>query len=274
MFKSLFRHRELKREPTYMPAPSIPDDGVEIPRYPPAPPSLSVLSPEDLLSRHWAFVHDLQQTLGLTTPEFRELVYPTLRNFTAHVGLLPAINHHTEAGGLLKHSLDVCFWSTRATEAYIFTAGAGPERRRALEPRWRLAATIAGLMHDIAKIQDMSVTSENGAQTWRPVVESLYSWATNNNIQRYGINLIPNRDHRYEQQNLLFFAIIVDSHLQRYLDEPGSGISDALYDALNYKNTDQILTKIVCQADWGSKSKWLKYVSNGMPVPNHPYDVR
>jgi len=257
-----------------MPRPAVPDSGIEIPRYPQAPPSLPVERPDYLLSEQWDFVREIQGALGLTTPKFRELVYPTLENFAAHVGLLSAITHYTEAGGLLKHSLDVCFWSTRATEAYVFTPGAEPERRRALEPRWRLAATIAGLMHDVAKIQDVSVTSDNGAHTWQPVVESLYSWATSNKIQRYVVNLIPNRGRRYERQNLLFFPIIVDDRLLRYLDIPGSGILDTLYDVLNHNNTNRRLTLIVRKADADGRSNWMRYVSNGVPVPNNPFNVR
>ena len=59
-----------------------------------------------------------------------------------------------------------------------------PAERRDLEPRWRLAAGLAGLCHDVGKpVSDLSVSDREGRTTWRPLLESLTDWATANGIE-------------------------------------------------------------------------------------------
>lgn len=83
-------------------------------------------------------------------------------------------HHHSGAGGLLRHSLEVAFWAAQAAEGIIFVASGTPVGKKELEPRWRVAAALGGLFHDIGKpVSDLSITDEDGRYQRNPFLETL-----------------------------------------------------------------------------------------------------
>jgi len=281
MLKRLFGQKTQIYEPTFMPPPPAPDAAVAIPRYPPSQRGLPVATPERLLQSQWELVRKIQDTLALTTSEFANLVYPTLRNFAAYVGLLPASQdyHHADAGGLLQHSLEVSFLSARATEAFVFAVGATPERRRELEPRWRLAACFAGLLHDVGKVFDVSVSGADGRE-WSPGVEPMYAWATRNQLDRYFLRWTTGRGLRHEKLNTWVAQSIIGESGLRYFDVPGSVIVIAICGVLNYEekkdqnDSEQLLLKnIVGKADSFSTNKSRERMTGGPVTSANPHNV-
>ncbi|MCV5246313.1 TraI domain-containing protein, partial [Escherichia coli] len=79
-------------------------------------------------------------------------------------------------------------WAAQAAEGIIFVASGTPVEKKELEPRWRVAAALGGLFHDIGKpVSDLSITDEDGRYQWNPFLETLSQWTTNNSIERYFI---------------------------------------------------------------------------------------
>lgn len=91
----------------------------EIPRYPPFLKGLPAASPEDLQSTQDELIAKLRQVLGFNLRDFQRLIQPCIDHLAAYVHLLPASehHHHSGAGGLLRHSLEVAFWAAQAAES-------------------------------------------------------------------------------------------------------------------------------------------------------------
>jgi hypothetical protein len=94
--------------------------------------------------------------------QVRALAERLLQRFADTVGDLPASaeHHHSEAGGLHRHSLEVALKALEEFEGNIImerrTDGSvdsfGSSRNR---PRWQYATFIAALCHDLGKVFDL-----------------------------------------------------------------------------------------------------------------------
>src|SRR5438105_883938 len=106
--------------------------------------------------------------------QVRALAERLLQRFADTVGDLPASakHHHSEAGGLHRHSLEVALKALEEFEGNIImerrTDGSvdsfGSSRNR---PRWQYATFIAALCHDLGKVFDLEV--RGGEQRWCPL---------------------------------------------------------------------------------------------------------
>jgi conjugal transfer pilus assembly protein TraI len=127
--------------------------------------------------------------------DFEQALMPLLVNLARYVHMLPASHdhHHTELQGLLRHSLEVGYYAHRLAKGKIFTDSPNPERRHTVEPRWRLAAFLAGLLHDVTVVTRVDVWDGTCRLRWDPFVEPLYDWASARSLQRY--------HHRWQPQH-------------------------------------------------------------------------
>jgi conjugal transfer pilus assembly protein TraI len=165
----------LKRRPAPAPTAGTPvrasDEEAEVLRYPPFLRGLPVTAPERLLATQSTLIGQLQDALAFTHARFATLVHPVLSRYAAFVHLLPASEapHHRGAGGLLRHGLEVACRAAQASQGLVFALDRPPSERRAIEPRWHLAAGLAGLCHDLGKpVSDVAVTDREGTHTWQP----------------------------------------------------------------------------------------------------------
>ncbi len=244
----------------------------EIPRYPPFSEGLPVTPVEAILASQQELVERLRATLGLKLEEFDQWVLPVLRRYAAFVHLLPASEHHHHrgAGGLWRHSLEVAVGAAQASEAMMFSTHEAPRLRRELEPRWRLAACFAGLLHDAGKpLSDLTMTDRVGEQIWNPYFEDLTEWAARHGIKRYWIQW-PTRQHKRHQ---VFAVLCVNRLLPQattaYLSAFGPQPVAGLLEALTGQAVDQPLSQLVQQADQASVSQDLK--RNGLGTTIEEY---
>src|SRR5437879_10772112 len=115
--------------------------------------------------------------LSLDT-QARALAERLLVRFRAVVGDLPASaeHHHSEAGGLYQHSLEVGLRALEEFEGNILMErkpdGSVDSFRSARNrPRWQYATFIAALCHDLGKLFDLEV--RGGEQRWCPLHQPL-----------------------------------------------------------------------------------------------------
>ncbi|NEV64504.1 MobH family relaxase [Thiorhodococcus minor] len=170
----------------------------EIPRYPPFLKGLPVASTAQILATQRPLIADLQEALAFRDADYQTLVLPLIERYAAFVHLLPAseTHHHRGAGGLFRHGLEVAFQAARASRGRLFALDRLPEERRILEPRWHLAAAIAGLLHDVGKpVADLSVVDRSGTHRWQPLDETLVEWASAHGIDRYFLRWTTQRVH-------------------------------------------------------------------------------
>ncbi|MDS1802028.1 MobH family relaxase [Vibrio vulnificus] len=251
----------------------------EIPRYPPFLKGLPAASPEDLQSSQDELIAKLRQVLGFNMRDFQRLIQPCIDHLAAYVHLLPASehHHHSGAGGLLRHSLEVAFWAAQAAEGIIFVASGTPVEKKELEPRWRVAAALGGLFHDIGKpVSDLSITDEDGRYQWNPFLETLSQWTSNNSIERYFIRWRDGRCKRHEQFSILVLNRVMTPELLAWLTQPGPEILQAMLEAIGNTDPEHVLSKLVIEADQTSvqrdlKAQRISVDDNALGVPVERY---
>ncbi len=276
-----------RRKPATDPAPvgsgTVSLDDPELPRYPPFLKGLPVASPERIVATQRELIARLQDGLAFTDVRFATLVRPVVERYAAFVHLLPAseAHHHRGAGGLFRHGLEVAFHAAQASQGRIFALDRGPAERRELEPRWRLAAGLAGLCHDVGKpVSDLSVSDREGRTTWRPLLGSLSDWAEANGVEHYFIRWRERRHARHETFGLLVLERILIPEVTAWLVDADPEILQGLLSAVAGIDDGAVLGHLVTDADRASVERDLREnhidpaaTALGVPVDRYLLDA-
>lgn len=256
----------------------------DVPRYPPFVKGLPVSSTDEVLVTQAELIERIRMALGLNIAEFEALLLPVLRNYAAFVHLLPAseAHHHRGQGGLLRHGLEAAFGAAQASDGVIFSIQGTPKEKRDTEPRWRLASTLAGLLHDAGKpFSDVTVSDGKG-RAWDPNSDSLVDWALSNNIDRYFLRWRDNRHKRHEAFSLLTLDKMIPTETRKYISDSNTRpeIMGALLEAFSGVRTDGPVTKLMIFADRDSVQRDLKTnklnvdeFAYGVPVERYVFDA-
>jgi conjugal transfer pilus assembly protein TraI len=279
----LFGHRRPSANPAPLGRDVAPADDPEIPRYPPFLKGLPVAAPSRIVATQGELIARLQDALAFTDTRFAALVRPVVERYAAFVHLLPAseAHHHRGAGGLFRHGLEVAFHAAQASQGRIFALDRGPAERRELEPRWRLAAGLAGLCHDVGKpVSDLSVSDREGRTTWRPLLGSLTDWATANGVEHYFLRWRERRHARHETFGLLVLERILTPEVTAWLVDADPEILQGLLAAVAGIDDAAALGTLVAEADRASVERDLREnhidltaTSLGVPVDRYLLDA-
>jgi conjugal transfer pilus assembly protein TraI len=276
-----------RRKTASIPAPTGTEtalaDDPEIPRYPPFLRGLPVAAPARIVATQSELIARLQDGLAITDARFGSLVRPVVERYAAFVHLLPAseAHHHRGAGGLFRHGLEVAFHAAQASQGRIFALDRSPAERRELEPRWRLAAGLAGLCHDVGKpVSDLSVSDRAGRTTWRPLLGSLTDWAAANGVAHYFIRWRERRHARHETFGLLVLERILTPEVTAWLVDADPEILQGLLSAVAGIDDGAVLGRLVTEADRASVERDLREnhidpaaTSLGVPVDRYLLDA-
>ncbi len=130
----------------------------------------------------------------LAREEKTRLVDQVVRRFALYVLDLPASEaaHHARAWGLFDHSLDAALLALeRLAQAGRLSPTGDPVKDRRLAPRYRYAAFLCGLLHDVGKICDVVVRASDVVEEWNAFDEPLAAYA-----KRHGLTGVFGR-HRH-----------------------------------------------------------------------------
>ncbi len=103
----------------------------------------------------------IQQLAGVPKTHWRTLYLDALLAFAGYVQQLPASesHHHSGAGGLLDHSLEVVINALRIRRGHLLPQGADAEEITAKKDLWTYAVFSAALLHDVGKpLMDQTIT--------------------------------------------------------------------------------------------------------------------
>lgn len=196
-----------------------------VPRYPERSPAVPAIEPAVLLSTQQETLDRLRQSLGHTRAEFDRWVMPVLLRYAERVHLLPAseADHHCGRGGMLRHGVEAAFFAARLCEGRVWAFDMLAERRKTLDPKWRLAAVFAALLHDLGKVVvDVNAVDESGSLQWSGHGASLWTWLTRHKIEAYYIYWRPGpRSMRHVAYGPVLLREIVGAELLDYLSEDG-----------------------------------------------------
>ena len=137
-----------------------------------------VWPPEVLLSSDQIkpLIIDISVALGGMKENFDKYLMPSILQTALYMQQLPAaesingepvraFGHHVNAGGLLLHSLETCYFALNDSRLAFFNRGVNPAQRDENLNVSRIACALAGLLHDIGKLNDpivVTYTAENG----------------------------------------------------------------------------------------------------------------
>ncbi len=137
-----------------------------------------VWPPEVLLSSTQIkpLIIDISVALGGMKDNFDKYLMPSILQTALYMQQLPAaesvngepvraFGHHVNAGGLLLHSLETCYFALNDSRLAFFNRGVNPAQRDENLNVSRIACALAGLLHDIGKLNDpivVTYTAVNG----------------------------------------------------------------------------------------------------------------
>lgn len=275
---NFFSRKQKKAEPERSPDTMAFDYGVKDKvgdfRYPPFLDGLPITDVADIVAAQSVLIQKIRISLGLSKAEFNRLVMPLIVNYAGHVHLLPASedHHHKGSAGLFRHGLEVAFWATQASDAILFTVDGTPNEIRDKEPRWKLAACIAGLLHDAAKpMTDVTITSDKADKPWNSQTETIVEWANRYGVTDYHIHWRRARHQKHEKFALAAAKQLITNDIFNYIQEADPKLIETLFDAITRNNITQPLTQIAQKADEQSVVQDLK--ENNKQDTNFEYSV-
>lgn len=226
---------------------SMPDEVIQafgngdVLRYPPAEKGYPAKIPGyALLSLQSEIISNIKRELMVRDSEFEEYVQPMLNNFANFVHLLPAseYHHHRAQGGLLRHTLEVIYFSIKIAKSFEFDANENPVTKSDRALAWRFAVVIGAVMHDIGKpISDVEIWDQSGEQHWMPTDSCIHEWAEEKQFERYFIYWRSDRHERHHNTSLTKMTDIVPKKLLAFLMEEGNDIYNELTEALAGSNS-------------------------------------
>lgn len=259
------------------------ENGIEVPQSPPFAKGIEVVSREALIESQRELIDNIYGTLSLSRADFDKIALPLIKRYAGWVHLLPAseAHHHKTAGGLFRHGLEAAFFAAQASRGCVFGTGSTPTDRRNNEPRWRLAAMCAGLLHDIGKpLTDVVVTDRTGDIRWYPHLSMINEWADENSITRYFLKWTDRRHKMHETFSAPMLGNIMTPEVMHYFFQGGPEIYAALADAVCGLSAAKPLAKIMIKADQSSVAKDLREnrtsgtdFEYGLPIERFIFDA-
>ena len=144
--------------------------------------SLPALPVEQVLAQHQEWIERIRLCYGAERTHFEREVLSVIQRYAAYVHLLAAApaENFCEPGGLLRQGLETAFYSLQGSDGQIFAGRASLSSRRHLEPRWRLAALIAGLCAEVYRPLSQMRVSTPSSTVWPAALEPLAHWLQRN----------------------------------------------------------------------------------------------
>ncbi len=224
-------------------------------RFPPFPNGIPAEPVRRLVEERMDIIRRLRDTLGLSEDakgrgEFQELMMPLVRKTAEAFHLLPASrsHHHCYAGGLLTHALETAFLAAQSARGVLFPGARWPRERHDMEPRWRVACAVAGMLHDAGKpYTDLEVRDTASELVWDRIAP-LGVWLRKHRIRRYFISWNEGRHKAHETQTVAAAIPLIHDKLRTYL-QAYPVIWQTMIACLSYRDDDSVLTGLVRKAD-------------------------
>ena len=204
------------------------------PAHPPADPAMPAVPARDVIAPHVELLKRLRDAYGAEEQVFERDIVSVVTHYARFVHLLPATGdgYFRSAGGLFRMGLEVGFYALQATDGAIFSGRQTITQRSALEPRWRYATFLAGLLSELhCALNRFIVTSERGRE-WPAYVTPLAVWLREERANRYYLRWRA-RPPEAQALAILAMARIVGRGILRYLAEGNTSVVPSLVAAVS-----------------------------------------
>ena len=182
-----------------------------------------VRSPETLLEPHARVLARIRAAVGVPDRHWARLHEPAILGLADLVQALPAseAHHHAEAGGLLRHALEVAEVALQLRQGALLPPGASADELARAQDLWTYACLTAALLHDVAKpVADLEVMLLDGRGEalgpWSPLLGSMRAQGA----AAYRARFRRQRRHRrHERLGALLAHHVVPAEGLRWLGE-------------------------------------------------------
>ena len=162
---------------------------------------------------------------GIPGEAWNHLVERVLLRFALYVFDLPGsqADHHARPFGLFDHSIEVAHGNLEALSARKLHFSHDPVADEQERPPWTYAAFLSGLLHDVGKLHDLEVRTEDGKHAWNPQLEPLATWLARHGLERSTPQLLTFRTGRglndHVWRSSIFSPLILPPEAVAYLGE-------------------------------------------------------
>ena len=186
--------------------------------YPSVDQGIEPCSVEDLLAANEAFLGRIKLSYGVDRATFEADLLDVIRRYAEFVNLLPATpdNFFAAPGGLFRLGLEIGFFALQGTDGHIVSGRSTITVRRELEPRWRQATFVAGLLSEVHRTLGRVVITDERGEEWPAYLQPLTAWLGQRGARRFFIRWVAGRQ---ETRALALFALpqIVPGALMQHL---------------------------------------------------------
>lgn len=214
-FASLFRRTHVASSSNSSAAARVsPPAGL----YASVDPGIAVIPVGEVIAQHEDLLQRIRLAYGCDAATFERNVVRLVRRYAAYCHLLPATadNYFNDPGGLFRMGLEIAFFALQGADGHIFAGLRTISERAQLEPRWRYATFIAGLLSEVHRtMSHLIITGEDG-QDWPAYMQPLVEWAGECGFARYYLRW---RSAPVETRALGLFAArhVIESDVLEYL---------------------------------------------------------
>lgn len=255
MFRKLFQGlgRDRAATPTPSPVQPKPTSGAErgasahvvsapiaIPIYPPTDGGVPVCTPEQVVQSQAQMHQRMRLATGMPEDRFEQFFGAPIRALAANILLLPAsaTGTHCGAGGLFRLAMETAFYAYQTSEATIFAARAGVERRRELEPRWRYATWLAGLCAELHRAATLMLVTSPKGERWPVYQEALANWLSKQGTERYFVKWSEAHDTLSGSASVALAQRIIPPEALAYLHEGGNELIPTMFAAMTFSGNE------------------------------------
>ena len=187
---------------------------------------ISLVAIQNVLEPHAELLERIALAYGRPREIYGEHIEAVVRRYAEFVHLLPATatNFFCEQGGLLQMGLEVGFMALQASDTALFAGREVLTSRMELEPRWRYATFLAGLLSEVHRaFSQLSVTGGQRGEDWPAYQGPLTAWCERSNVKRYFLRWSP-RSQEIRGQALFAVPHVIGANLMQYLAFGGSAV--------------------------------------------------
>jgi len=203
------------------------------PRHAPFDAGIPASPVRELLREHADLLGRIRVAYGGEEGGCEARLVPVIEAYAAFVHRLPATPdaHFRGEGGLLRLGLEVGFHALQAADGQIFSARRTVPERRALEPRWRTAAFVAGLCAELHRALAAVVVAAEDDEVWCPFTRPLARWLEEKRHDRYFVRWVESGEPD-RAAGVLVLAHVVPPALFAYLTEGNHAVLPQLMASL------------------------------------------
>ena len=233
LFAQWFGPPALDQQPRARPPTNTPRLGGQR-EYPPVDSGLPAIAAVEVIAPQVEWMKRLRYAYGADQATFDRDIGSVVERYAQYVHLLPATPdaYFRGAGGLFRMGLETGFVALQATDGAIFSGRQTITQRATLEPRWRYATFIAGLLSELHRALSHFIVTDAQGREWPAYLQPLALWLQEKKSNRYYVRWLPKPQEARALGVVAMYHIVTPAIMQ-YLAEGNSVVVPHLMASLS-----------------------------------------